>query len=229
MRDDPQARGAFPGHVGLRPAGWLRDATGAATSPRDGLVIAERAVAVAEAKWKQDLQGAFTDGQAKRDLATAQAEYELKRAERDYARDLVEKTVVRAPRPGIVIFNEANDLAGRPVSTGQRIMEIADRARVLVRINVPVEDSIVLRAGARTKVFLDSDPLHAVEARATSDVSDLLHPGKRSADNALRVAERLRINVRCFSVAHASHGARLIEGNQFVYRADASGTGRSYP
>ena len=157
------------------------------TSLRDALVIAERAMAVADAKWKQYLQAAFVDPQAKRELAAAQAEFELKRAERDYARDLLDKTVVKAPRAGILIFNDANDLAGRPVSTGQRIMEIADRAHVLVRINVPVEDSIVLREGARAKVYLDSDPLHAVEA----------------------------------TIAQASHGARLIEGNQFVYRADA--------
>ena len=157
------------------------------TSPRDALVIAERAMAVADAKWKQYLQAAFIDPQAKRELAAAQAEFELKRAERDYARDLLDKTIVKAPRTGIVIFNDANDLAGRPVSTGQRIMEIADRRHVMVRINVPVEDSIVLRDGARAKVYLDSDPLHAVEA----------------------------------TIAQASHGARLIEGNLFVYRADA--------
>ena len=158
-----------------------------ATTLRDNLVIAERTVAVAEAKWRQYQQGAFVDPEAKRELAAAQAEYDLRRAERDYAKDLVAKTIVRAPRAGIVIFNDANDLDGRPVSTGQRIMEIAQRDHVIARINVSVDDSIVLRDGARVKLYLDSDPLHAVEA----------------------------------TVARASHGARLIEGNQFVYRADA--------
>ena len=38
-------------------------------------------------------------------------------------------------------------------------------------------------------------------SRATSDFADLLHQGKQSGDNALRVAERLRINVRCFRAA----------------------------
>ena len=138
--------------------------TSVQTTLRDNLVIAERTVAVAEAKWKQLRQGAFVDVQAKRDLAAAEAEYELRRAERDYARDLLDKTVVRAPRAGIALFNDATDLLGRPVQTGQRIMEIADRAHVMARVMVPVEDSIVLQDDARVKLFLDSAPLHAVEA-----------------------------------------------------------------
>ncbi len=158
------------------------------TTLRDNLEIAERAVAVAEAKWKQWRQGAFVDPQAKRELASAEAEYQLKLAERDYARDLVDRSVTRAPRAGIVLFNDANDLAGRPVQVGQRIMEIADRAHVLARVDVPVGDSIVLADGARVKVFMDGDPLHAVEG----------------------------------SVVHASHGARVVEGNVLAYRVDAS-------
>ncbi len=151
------------------------------TTLRDNLVVAERAVAVAEAKWKQVRQSAFGDPQAKRELAAAEAEYQLKQAERDFARDLVDKTVTRAPRAGIVLFNDANELAGRPVVVGQRIMEIADRARVLARIDVPVDDSIVLAEGARAKLFLDSDPLHAVEAV----VARASHGARMTEGNAL--------------------------------------------
>ena len=150
------------------------------TQLRDNLLIADRAVGVAEAKWKQYEQAAFVDPQAKRELAAAAAEFELKRAERDYAADLLEKTVTRAPRAGIAIFNDANDLAGRPVVTGQRIMEIADRSKVIARIDVPVDDSVVLADGARARLFLDSDPLHAVEAT----ISHASH-GARMLENNL--------------------------------------------
>lgn len=138
--------------------------TTVSTPLRDNLVVAERAMAVADAKWKQFQQSAFVDPQAKRELAAAQAEVELRRAERDYARDLVERTVTRAPRAGLVIFDDANDLVGRPVVTGQRLMAIADRTRVLARVEVPVDDAIVLDDGARVRLFLDSAPTRAVEA-----------------------------------------------------------------
>ena len=138
--------------------------TTVATQAKDNLVVAERAMAVAEAKWKQFRQAAFAEPQAKRELAAAEAEVELRRAERDYARDLVERTVTRAPRAGLVIFDDGNELVGRPVVTGQRLMAIADKSRVLARIDVPVDDSIVLDDGARVRLFLDSAPTRAVEA-----------------------------------------------------------------
>ncbi len=158
------------------------------TSLRDNARIADKAVGVAEAKWKQYAQGAFVDPTVKRELSTSEAEYELKKAERDYAVDLLSRTVVLAPKDGIVVFNDKRDLVGRPVSMGQRLMEIADPNDVRLRINVAVDDSIVLREGGPVRAFLDNDPLRAVEARIT----------------------------------RASHGARVIEGNQLVFRADAA-------
>ena len=44
-------------------------------------------------------------------------------------------------------------------------MELADPRHFEFRIDLPVADAIVLNAGARVQVFLDSDPLRPVEAR----------------------------------------------------------------
>jgi hypothetical protein len=46
-------------------------------------------------------------------------------------------------------------------------MQIADPQRVELRIDLAVDDSIVLEDGARVKVFLDSDPLSPKEAALT--------------------------------------------------------------
>ena len=43
-------------------------------------------------------------------------------------------------------------------------MEIADPARVEIRIDVPVSDSIILAPGARVTAYLDSDPLRPLAA-----------------------------------------------------------------
>lgn len=135
------------------------------TQTRNTLEVAEREVQVAEAKWRQVAQAAFVDSTAKRELAITEAEYNLKRAERDYARDLLQKSVVRAARDGLVVFNDKRELHGRPVTIGQRIMELADPRRVAFRINVPVEDAVVLEPGALVRVFLDSDPLNPLGGR----------------------------------------------------------------
>lgn len=130
---------------------------------RNNLEVAEREVLVAEAKWQQVSQAAISDPQPRRELAITEAELALKRTERDFARDVLSKTVVRAPRAGIAVFADKRELVGRPLSVGQRVMDIADPARVQIRVNVAVEDAVVMNTGARVRVFLDSDPLRPVE------------------------------------------------------------------
>ena len=47
-------------------------------------------------------------------------------------------------------------------------MEIADPVRIQLKINLAIEDAIVLNEGAEVEVFLDADPLHPVEATISS-------------------------------------------------------------
>lgn len=132
---------------------------------RGALDVANREVGVAEARMRQVSQLAFVDPSAKRDLAVVQNELRLKRAERDYAADQFERTVVRAPSDGVAVFADKRELLGRPVTTGQRIMEIADPDHTQFRLQVPADDALVLNAASRVRVFMDSDPLNPLQAR----------------------------------------------------------------
>jgi HlyD family secretion protein/Biotin-lipoyl like len=134
------------------------------TTLRNRLEVAEREVMVADARLKTTTQIAFSDVRGKHEMAVARAELALKTAERDYARDLLSKTVLSADRDGFAIFGDKNEMVGRPVAVGERLIEIADPANIEFKIDVPVADSIILTEGARVKVFLDSDPLHSIRA-----------------------------------------------------------------
>ena len=133
-------------------------------SLRNRLEVAEHEVLLARSKLKKNAQAAFSDPQAKRELRSALAEVRLKQAELAYARELLSQTVVRAPRDGIVVFSDKNGWTGRPVTTGQKIMEIADASKVRLKIDMPVDDAIVVAPKARVRVYLDSDPLHPLDA-----------------------------------------------------------------
>jgi hypothetical protein len=52
-------------------------------------------------------------------------------------------------------------LLGRPVVTGERILEIADPASIELRIDVPISDALTVRNDAPVKAFFDADPLNA--------------------------------------------------------------------
>lgn len=136
-----------------------------ATSLKAQADVADRALGVAEAELKTSSQRAFADAEssARVDLLAARAEQ--KRAERDYARQLLARSEVRAERAGIAVFADAERLTGKPVQTGERLMQIADPAQAELRIELPVGDAIALEPGAEVGLFLDSDPLNRHDAR----------------------------------------------------------------
>lgn len=129
------------------------------TTLRNKVEIAQREVEVAEARAKQASILAMTDVRGRHELGLAESELELKRAEFAYAADLLSRTVIKASRAGIAIYGDRKALVGRPVVTGERIMELADPSRVEIKIDVAAADAAALTPDGRIKLFLDVDPL----------------------------------------------------------------------
>jgi len=136
-----------------------------ATSLKAQADVADRALGVAEAELKTSTQRAFADAESSARVDLLAARVEQKRAERDYARQLLARSEVRAERAGIAVFADAERLTGKPVQTGERLMQIADPAQAELRIELPVGDAISLAPGAEVALFLDSDPLNRHDAR----------------------------------------------------------------
>ncbi|MFR0690598.1 efflux RND transporter periplasmic adaptor subunit [Enterobacterales bacterium AE_CKDN230030158-1A_HGKHYDSX7] len=127
--------------------------------------VAERSLGVAEAELKANSQRAFSDAESGAKVDLLAARVEQKRAERDYARDLLARAEVRAPRDGIAVFADAERWTGKPVQTGERLMELADPRQAELRIDLAVANAIRLAPEAEVQLFLDSDPLNRHAAR----------------------------------------------------------------
>ena len=135
------------------------------TRLRNELALGERRLQVANARLAGTARAAIDNAEASREVAIQRAERDLAQAQYDYARDLLEQSLVRSPVAGIALYSDPRDWQGRPVETGQQILRIADPARIEFAIQLPVQDSVMARAGAEVRVFLDSNPLHPVDAR----------------------------------------------------------------
>jgi multidrug resistance efflux pump len=129
------------------------------TTWRNELDVAQQEVLVAEARLKQVTQGSIDDPKARREMGVAKAELDLKSAQRDYAQDLLNRSVVTAPAAGLVIFSDRKDWEGRPVSIGQRIMQIADPDTVEMQVTIPLADAVAVEQGAPIRAYFDFDPL----------------------------------------------------------------------
>ena len=133
------------------------------TKLRNDAEIAARNVTVADTKYRKAVQGAFGSARENRDVAVAQAALEVRKAEAVFAHDMLARATVRAGRAGLLLYSSKSDWIGRPVSTGERIMEIADPRDVEVRIDLPITDVVTATENGRAVVYLDSDPLHPIE------------------------------------------------------------------
>ncbi|KHN50291.1 efflux RND transporter periplasmic adaptor subunit [Pectobacterium fontis] len=121
--------------------------------------VAERALNVAEAEHRANSQRAFQDADSKARLDLLAAQTAQKRTEYEYANALLSRTEIRADRDGIAVFADAERWTGKPVRTGERLMEMADPSSVALRIELDVGDAIHLEPDAPITLFLDSDPM----------------------------------------------------------------------
>lgn len=135
------------------------------TKFRNQFEVAEKNLSVTLMEYRQVAQGAFLDHETGAGMPVQASEVRLKEAERNYAWETLQFVEVKAPRTGIVIFGDKSDWIGKPVVVGERIMEVADPQEFELKIDLPVEDAIVLREGAEIDVFLKANPLQAIAAK----------------------------------------------------------------
>ena len=134
------------------------------TELRNALSIAERELTVAQARLAQLQNASFTDRDAAREVKVAEAELALARSERDLAKERLGRVEINASRNGIAVFDDPNDLTGRPVSVGEKVMEIVSPDAPEFTVRLPVIDNIDLEEGNKVRVFLDGNPLNPIDA-----------------------------------------------------------------
>lgn len=149
------------------------------TKPRNDLEVAEKNRAVALAKYRRLVQSAVANHGDGREIAVARADLDVAEAEAGLARDLHERTRIAAPRAGVVVFSARTDWVGRPVTTGERVMEVVDPGELELKIDLGLSDALQMRVGTRVRLFLDGDPL----ASSSAEVSRI---GYRPVPNAER-------------------------------------------
>jgi len=132
------------------------------------LEVARKTLQTVEAEYRQTAQRAMVEQASKARLAILEGKAEEHRAEIAHLRALIARSRVTAPRDGVIILDDPTEWIGRPVAIGERVMVLADEFHAEVEAWVSIGDAIPLAAGAPVKIFLNADPLHAIEAKLHS-------------------------------------------------------------
>jgi hypothetical protein len=126
--------------------------------------VANKALAIARADALASEQRAFDDIRAKAVLAASIGRVREKEAELASIKALMARVEIRAERDGIAIFADANDWIGRPVQTGERVIQLADPSDAGLLMWLPVKDALIIEPGAEVKMFLHTRPLEPIPA-----------------------------------------------------------------
>ena len=132
---------------------------------RNELTLATQKLEVARARVERASSASFSDKDQSHEVSIERAELDLAQAEFAYAQDMMGKTQLIAPRDGMAIFTDRRDWEGRAVNVGEPIMQVADAKAVGLRIDLPAKEQMNLAPGGVVKVWLDSQPLWAIDAR----------------------------------------------------------------
>jgi hypothetical protein len=127
--------------------------------------VARKALQVAEAEYRQAAQSAVFDDKSRALLAVLKGRMDQRRADVDYTQSLLDRINVTASRDGIALFSDPNDWIGKPVSIGERLLDIANPASAEIEIWLPVADAIALEPGSDVAFFLNVAPAEPLSAR----------------------------------------------------------------
>lgn len=129
---------------------------------RNELQQAQERVSVAQAKLERATSAAFADADQAREIGPLKAELALAQLDFAYARDIMGKSQIKAPRAGMAIYSDRRDWEGRAVNVGDPILQIANPQEIAYRIDLPTKEQLRLEPGAPVKVWLDAQPLWAL-------------------------------------------------------------------
>lgn len=129
------------------------------------LEVSRKALAVSEAEYRRGAQQAVFDNKSKAELSILKGHVDQHAAEVAYMEDLLARSQVKAPHAGIAIYSDPHDWLGKPVEVGERLLMVADPARVELAVRLPVADFIELEPGDEVAAFLNVDPQHPLSAK----------------------------------------------------------------
>ncbi|MDQ6966621.1 MAG: HlyD family efflux transporter periplasmic adaptor subunit, partial [Mariprofundaceae bacterium] len=132
---------------------------------RTQLQVASKETAMLEANYQQLVQRSFNDVRSKESLVTLRAKAMQKREDVDFLKKQMKKLEIRAPRDGLALFTDSDDLIGRPVRIGERLLVIAEPTKAEIRMMLPVGNSLLFAESADVALFLNMEPTRSIKAR----------------------------------------------------------------
>ncbi len=135
---------------------------------RSRLGVARKAYDVASEEYRQAAQLALNDDKSKLEMTLKKGSLDEKSVELDYSKDALDRVQIKAPRDGVAVFADANDWQGRALSAGERVMTLADPAKVELAVALPVAEAFDLQPDASVTLYPNGSLFSSYDGHVTS-------------------------------------------------------------
>lgn len=119
-----------------------------ATTLRGQFDSARKAYEAAQEQYRQVAQQAVTDDKSRVELAKRRGDMNLRAVDLDFAQAQLDRIQVRAERAGVAVFDDVNNWVGKAVAVGEKVLVLADPAKVELTAYMPAGDQIDLQPGS---------------------------------------------------------------------------------
>jgi hypothetical protein len=126
------------------------------------LDVAHEALATAQAEYRQAAQIVLSDPRSRAQLAGLLGKVAEKEADAAFLEGQAKRSRVVSPRDGIALFDDPTEWIGRPVQTGERILQVASGTDAEIEAWVPIGDAIPLADKAPVSLYLAATPLSSL-------------------------------------------------------------------
>ena len=135
------------------------------TSTLTRLQVAQQETEIANQEYRQSALQSLTDAKSREMLVPQQGRAQEKAVEADYLKSMLEKTNIKAPRDGLVLFDDPSEWIGKPVAAGEKVMVVATEGDAEIEAWIPVGEALDLPKGASVTLYLNAMPFSPVTAK----------------------------------------------------------------
>ncbi|MDR3479840.1 MAG: HlyD family efflux transporter periplasmic adaptor subunit [Burkholderiaceae bacterium] len=135
---------------------------------RSRLGVAHKAFDVASEEYRQAAQMALNDEKSKLEMTLKKGSLDEKAVELDYSKELLDRVQIKAPRDGVAVFADVNEWQGRALTVGEKVLTLADPAKVELAVSLPVAEAFDLQPGAPVTLYPNGSLFTSYDGTLTS-------------------------------------------------------------
>lgn len=125
---------------------------------------AREAYATALEEYRQSSQLAVTEDKSKMEMSIHRGALDQKAVDLAYTENQLERVQVKAGRSGVAVFSDVHEWLGRAVAIGEKVMVLADPAKVELTARMPIGDQVAVEPGAEIVFYPTAAPFSSYVA-----------------------------------------------------------------